>query len=569
MGTPLVIDTLDLADASKIDFDRIGPDPIEEIVPFPVVRFKTTGLLYHESITAEQREFTENPAKYRAAQAAVGSGKSAMGTIEAEQQSWYYRRNFGFIIRKTMPQMEISAIPDLLDVTPSWMILSWSKQNKILELINQYGYKYMRDVGQHQRRKDWYPALQDIGGTSTIVFTSFEGTKDALSKWESSSIGWYMIDQAEHANEEIYGMLNHRLRRAPSQRRAWFLANFRKDIPIQMEWLWRLFCEDSTEYRENHWYTSNMTTESNSKNTPADWHVSLQKTMTEEEKARYLEGDVDKMTMTKAVFSEFSRDTHVIKHEDPPIHWTKGIGLDPGINNPTAFIEVAFSPAGDIYAYNEFEKNKMLVSEIATLLLTLKTPQHQWWFIDATAGNTSQITGTSVAFEFNCFGLPFALAPRNVGAGLLRIKEFLKFDKKHVNPFTGKVGSPRLLISEKCPGLAEQLMLYRVDENKTIGLKNETEKFRQWRDHRVDALRFIVVGATPPIGIEVVKSKPRVASFPGGVPGTVIKQPEFINAEGRLDFTTIAARAMVPIKKHAQPTKTRRTPWSEVQRNAL
>lgn len=566
------MDTTPIAAEEIAAEDILGPDAPEILylrgkpIKFPKIRFKTTGYVYEERKTDEQREFEDNPAKFRAAQAAVGSGKSAMGTIEALRNSWYYRRNLGFIIRKTMPQAEISAIPDLLDITPQWMIITWSKQNKTLELLNQYGYKYMEEKGRYQKKKDWSAALQDIGGTSLIVFTSFEGTQEALNKWESSNLGWYMIDQAEWGNEDIKKMLDHRLRRQPASRRAWFLANFRKDIPYQSEWLWRLFSEDSPEHREDHWYTDKMTTESNSHNTPADWHESLKKTLTPEEQARYLEGDIEKMEMTKQVFDEFSLDTHVIEHQEPPLHWTKGIGLDPGIGNPTAFVEVAFSPAGDIYVYNDWEKPKHLVSEIATLLLLLKSPQHQYWYIDATAGNTNQITGTSVLQEFHAYGLPFALAPRNVGAGVMRMKEYLKFDPNHIHPFTGQRGAPRMLISEKCSILANQLMLYRVDERKThVGLANETEKFRQYQDHEVDALRFIVMGATLPVGLK--KKMKQVAN--GANYGAAAKQPDFIGADGQLDFSKVAARAMIPVKKHVTPRDVPTTPWSEVQRNSL
>jgi len=549
--------------------------PREVLVPFPRIRFRTTGLIYDERITVEQREFHENVSKYRAVQAAIGSGKSAMGTIEALRHCWYYRANFGFIIRKTMPQANISSIPDLLDIAPRWMILNWNKQDKLLEVINQYGHLYMLERGQYRKKRDYMEGLEEVGGISKIVFTSFEGTVEALNKWESANLGWYMIDQAEWANADIKKMLDHRLRRVPSARRAWFLANFRRDIPTELSWLWQIFSEESSEYQEDHWYSDRMTTESNSHNTPDDWHASLKKTMTAEEQAHYLTGDTDKMSMTKQVFDELSRETHVMSHRDPPVHWQKGIGLDPGIGNPTAFLEVAFSPAGDIYVYSEWEESGRIVSDISALLLTLKTPQHLYWYIDATAGNVNQVTGTSVLQEFQSFGLPFVLAPRNVGAGVMRIKEYLRFDPHHVNPWTGVRGAPRLLISDRCLGLVEQLMLYRIDERKThVGNSNETEKFRQWKDHCVDALRFIVMGATQPIGInKQLPIKRANMSFPRGIPDTVARQPDIMgvgeNGRGVLDFSKVVAQSMVPIKRHTTPRREFFTPWSEIQRNAL
>ena len=189
------------------------PDPIEQVEPFPEIRFKKTGLIYQESITEKQQVFHENAAKFRAVQAMLGAGKSAMATIEAFRHSWYYRANFGFIIRKTMPQANISAIPDLMDVCPRWMIVGWNKTDKTLELLNQYGFHFMMNGGAELKKGEQYDYLQEIGGTSLIIFTSFEGTEEALEKWASSNAGWYFIDQAENANESIYIKLNERMRR--------------------------------------------------------------------------------------------------------------------------------------------------------------------------------------------------------------------------------------------------------------------------------------------------------------------------------------------------------------------
>lgn len=555
--------------------DQLKRFPIEVVKEFPGIRFRTTGKIYEHSITDEQKEFHDCPATFRAVQAAIGSGKSAMGTIEALQHSWYYRQNFGFIIRKTMPQAEISAIPDLLDITPRWMIRSWSKQAKTLELLNQYGHDYMLKEGRYRKKSEQDYRLAEIGGISTIVFTSFEGTQEALNKWESSSIGWYMIDQAEWANEDIYIMLNERMRRQPAQNRAWFLANFRKDIPREMEWLWRIFSEESPDHRPDHWYSDRMTTESNKQNTPDNWHQILKDTLPPEEYARAVLGDKDKMQMTKQVFSEFSDDIHMVDHVDPPVHWTKGIGLDPGIGNPAAFVQVAFSPAGDVYVYDEFEKPNLIASEIAALLMTKRTLQHRFWFMDPTGGNRNQVTGTSVRDEFIAHGLPFVLAkPSNVGAGVMRIKEYMKLDPDHINPFTQVRGSPRLFISRQCTNLRAQLMLYRLDENKThTALKNQTEKFRQWKDHEVDALRFIMIGATQPLGL-IYKNKPgadKVSTLPGTKsamkPSDILFQPAFddSNVHAHVDVSRIIAQAMMPIKKPVSPRYAQHTPYTKAR----
>ena len=541
------------------------PDPIDIRVPFPEIRFKKTGLIYQQSITEKQQAFHEVAEKFRAVQAMVGAGKSAMATIEAFRHSWYYRSNFGFIIRKSIPQANISAIPDLMDVCPRWMIISWNKTDKALELLNQYGYEFLKNGGEAMRKGERYDWLQEIGGTSLIIFTSFEGTTEALEKWASSNLGWYFIDQAEQANEDIYVKLNERMRRMPSARQAWFIANFSRDIPQQSGWLWRFFSKDSPEHRANHYYTDDMPTDANAKNLPPDYKATMKQTMHPEDYARLVSGEKDQMRMSKSVFPEFARDVHVIGHKEPPPHWYRGIGLDPGLSNPTAFVECAFSPNGDVYVYNEYEEKNRSVSDEAMLIRNIISPQHIFFFIDATAQNRNKVTLTSIQAEFIAHGIPFQLAPKEVLPGVQRIKEYLKFDEKRIHPFTGKTGSPRLLISERCVKLIKSVMLYRFDERKTHTVfQNEPEKFRQWQDHLVDALRFILTGATLPVG-----SKQEMPSYsPAGAPRSAdgpITQLQY-NAQGHLDFSHVMrfAKAPVPTQtpKNTSVSGHRQTAWS-------
>lgn len=553
-----------------------APDPIENIVDFPQIRFKKTGLIYQQSITSKQLAFHECDKKFRAVQAMIGAGKSAMATIEAFRHSWYYRSNFGFIIRKSIPQANISAIPDLMDVCPRWMIVSWNKTDKCLELLNQYGYQFLKQGGEDLRKGEQYDWLQEIGGTSQIIFTSFEGTTDALEKWASSNLGWYFIDQAEQSNDDIYVKLNERMRRMPSARQAWFIANFSRDIPQRAGWLWRFFSEESEEHRENHWYTDDMPTDANAKNLPPDYQATLKQTMHPDDYARLVSGDKDKMRMSKSVFPELSQDVHLLKeHKEPPAHWYRGIGLDPGLSNPTAFVEVAFSPNADAYVYSEYEEKNRAVSDEAMVLRNLITPQHVFYFMDGIDGlKRNKVTMTSLQAEYIAHGIPFQLAPREVLPGVQRIKEYLKFDEQRIHPFTGKQGAPRLLISPACIRLWQALMMYRFDERKTHTVfSNEPEKFRKWKDHLVDALRFILSGATLPIG---AKQEMSAYSPAGAESGSrtgfashshrstegPITQLQY-NSKGGLDFSQLmrAAKQPLPVDQ-PKSNRSRRTSWS-------
>ena len=538
------------------------PDPIEAIVPFPEIRFKKTGLVYQETITEKQRVFHENPSKFRAVQAMVGAGKSAMATIEAFRHSWFYRSNFGFIIRKSIPQANISAIPDLMDVCPRWMIVSWNKTDKSLELLNQYGYEFLKAGGESLKKGERYDVLQEIGGTSQIIFTSFEGTVDALEKWASSNLGWYFIDQAEQANEAIYVKLNERMRRMPSARQAWMIANFSPDIPQQAGWLWRFFSEDSEEHRENHWYTDDMPTDANKANLPPDYKATMKQTMHPEDYARLVTGEQSEMQMSKAVFPGFSQDVNVIEHQESPPHWCRGIGLDPGLSNPTAFVECAFSPNGDVYVYNEYEEKNRSVSQEAMVLRNLITPQHSFFFMDAIDGaKRNKVTMTSLQAEYIAHGIPFELAPREVLPGVQRMQEYFRVDPDRIHPFTGKRGAPRLLISERCPRLIRAILLYRFEERKTHTLlANEPEKFRKWQDHLVDALRFLLTGVLLPIGADQTVSSYTAVGVARATEGP-LTQLQYTVGGGGLDFSHLMRAATEPVA-HTQRAGPRVHPTS-------
>lgn len=524
---------------------------LELDIPLPLIRMPN-GKVYQESVHDYQLDFHDDPAKFRAIVGSIASGKSAMGTIEVFQHCWQFRNNFGFILRETMPQNRLSSIRDFKQLCPKFMIRRHNLQDSTITLLNQYGFAFMKEGGHKLRVRQQDEILEEIGGTSMIVFSSFEGTRDALQKWSSANIGFYFMDQAERANEEIYEMLNHRLRLQPSWRQGWFCANWREDVPNESEWLWRLFCEDSEEKRPNHTYRE-VITKVNEANVPDDFIESLDYAQSEYKKSVYVDGDKD-TKMSRAVFPDYSPVLHDIPHEDPPSEWVKGVGLDHGLHNPTAFVEVALLPTGEVYVYDEYELSGKVVSEHAKELLRRRTRQHIYWGIDPTTENREPIAGMSVLHEYHRWQLPFRPGARDVMAGINRIRECMAFEADRINPFTKQVGSPKFFISNRCVRLRQQLLSYRFEELKThIGFRNEMEKPRKWNDHLVDALRFIILFITMPQSVtsEVAgfdsQSLPPVVSMP-------VKKTIF-NETGELDLTGIYQQALRPMPNGGMPQK--------------
>lgn len=521
----------------------VPDDDLDLDLALPRIRMPN-GKIYQESVHEYQLDFHDDPSKFRAIVGSIASGKSAMGTIEVFQHCWEFRNNFGFILRETMPQNKLSSIRDLKQLCPKFLIRRHNLQDSTVTLLNQYGYAFMKEGGHKLRVRQQDEILEEIGGTSMIVFSSFEGTRDALQKWASANIGFYFIDQAERANIEIYEMLNHRLRLQPSRRQAWFCANWREDVPNESEWLWQLFSDESEAKRPNHSYVE-VITAVNESNVPEDFIESLDYAQSDYKKSVYVSGDKDNK-MSKAVFPAYSPVIHDIPHEDPPSHWTKGIGLDHGLNNPTAFVEVAVLPSGEIYVYSEYEESNSVVSVHAKELLSRKTPQHLYWGIDPTTGNREPIAGMSVLHEYHRWQLPFREGARDVMAGINRLRECFSFEADRMNPFTKQLGSPKLFISSRCVRLRQQLLSYRFEENKThIGFRNDQEKPRKWNDHLVDALRFIIMFVTLPQSVTSetpgfdAESSPRIVGIPA--------KETIFNEQGQLDLSGIYEQSLKPV----------------------
>ena len=160
------------------------------------------GKQYHESAEDFQRAFHQCDAKFRWLGGGIGAGKSAASTVEALFHSWTYPNNYGFILRKTFPELRLSAIKDFYEICPDWMIVEDNRQEHWVDVYNHVGYKYYKEFYADMKNKkitkrDYLRGLREIRGTSRIEFISFEGTEAAEKKFRSANIGWYMVEQAE------------------------------------------------------------------------------------------------------------------------------------------------------------------------------------------------------------------------------------------------------------------------------------------------------------------------------------------------------------------------------------
>ena len=511
---------------------------------FPVITMPN-GKQYHESAEDFQRAFHQCDAKFRWLGGGIGAGKSAASTVEALFHSWTYPNNYGFILRKTFPELRLSAIKDFYEICPDWMIVEDNRQEHWVDVYNHVGYKYYKEFYADMKNKkitkrDYLRGLREIRGTSRIEFISFEGTEAAEKKFRSANIGWYMVEQAEECGDStLYDRLNERMRRVPSARQAWFISN-----PDGRDWLWDIFHPDSPTKRENH-EMFEVELSDNDANLPDDFHETLKQTYSDEDYARLVEGSFD--IATGSVFPEFSFDMHVIPHFDPPEFWDKCLTLDHGLNNPTGAVHIAKLPTGEVYIYTEYyEKNKLVAHHAAALKPTI-TPEHRVFTIDPTCVNREPISGATVIGEYARAGIPFMPGVKDVVVGINRIKEYMEFDEERINPFTKEKGSTRFFVSDRCPILIRQLQRLKWETVKTNrGAQNLHEKVRKFFDHLFDALRWGMVAFTPHLSQRSYVPGSQTRRSP-----VKAKEHEFLNKDGEFSIEKI-------IKESAKLTRNSR-----------
>ena len=154
-----------------------------------------------------QQEFLKCNTRFQNFSGGFGSGKTTACCFKTQLISALMPNNMGVIARNTYP--------DLRDTT----------RKVFMEILNPSWYKYWKESENALTFKN----------NSTILFRHFETGKIKVG----ASLGWFFIDQAEEANEEIFKGLVGRLRREVPRRFGMLAMN-----PNGQDWQYKLFVKD-------------------------------------------------------------------------------------------------------------------------------------------------------------------------------------------------------------------------------------------------------------------------------------------------------------------------------------
>jgi hypothetical protein len=426
----------------------------------------------------KQREFHGSAAKYRAFGGGFGNGKTSAGCFEAFMLSMEYPGTEGLIARKTRPELKATTQavffkggggdPERGDWTgcPQELIQSFNKTEGKLTLING----------------------------SVIHFWPL----DDPDKLTNLNLGWYMIDQAEEVAEDMFLMLNGRLRRKRSPRKGIILFN-----PNGHDWIWKRFKDLEMP---NHALIHAKT--SDNPNLPKDYLEQFD-SYPPKWRQRFFDGSFD--VFTGQIWPEFDHDIHVIPPFEIPSWFEMVEGIDHGRRNPTAVLWAAFDDVGNCFIVDEHYQEGWRVSKHADKILQRRANrwgEPNYTVIDASAAQKDPNTERSVIDEYWDCGIYTMPSDRHKIARVNRVAEWLKLKPDWPHPISGEVawppedmdednpvdfGYPNLYIFSNCVNLIEHLPQYRWKPKSPTQEEDSKEEPLKKDDHDVDALGYILM----------------------------------------------------------------------------
>ena len=419
--------------------------------------------------TPKQEEFIFSTSKFSCMSGGFGSGKTFAGCLRGLVLS-QHPNNFGLIGRNTYVELRDTTRRTFFDVCPP-------------------------EFYDESRGGQWKPSenhLKLVNG-SEIIFRHL----DTISEKEllSLNLGWFYIDQAEEIGWRVFQILTSRLRLNKVPTRYGFITC----NPEPGMWIDDRFRKPMIEGKQDPEYHFIDSSTYDNPYLPADYIPTLLAQYPEEMRKRYVDGRWD--AFENQIYTEFDRKIHVIKPFDIPKGWERVVAVDHGMINPTAAVWAAIDFDGNVFVYDEYYEPGIVSQHAKEILHKTGDQEISLWVIDPSTGaKTREKDGMawSVLEEYEDYGLYFVPGNNAKLAGINRVKEFFKPRDDRRHPITKQTPAPQLYIMQHCINLLQELPQYQWRKLGTLGQRNSPEQPRDFNDHALDALRYLIMSRFPP-----------------------------------------------------------------------
>lgn len=169
---------------------------------------------------------------------------------------------------------------------------------------------------------------------------------------------------------------------------------------------------------------------------------------------------------TGLVYSSFSRDTHVLDHDDAVDITEDGwrvYGYDAGWRDPRVLIEIGKTPTDQLVVLGEFYERETPVDDALA------------WLADRPRGRIYAEHAPGDIQRFRDAGHDVEKAEKAIDDGINQVRERLSTDAD---------GEPGLLVSDACTNLIQEFLSYQEEQIGTAGAT----------DHALDSLRYACAG---------------------------------------------------------------------------
>jgi len=192
------------------------------------------------------------------------------------------------------------------------------------------------------------------------------------------------------------------------------------------------------------------------------------------------------------VYKQFKEEVHVIpqipieeiNNKQKYVIWS---AMDFGYTNPTAVLWAAVDRGGNVIVFNEYYRSERTIDQLKEDISALHNQYTNKGvlYCDPSLWRVNPVDGhkLSTYFKQSPNSLPIVKANNNVDLGINIVRDYLLYNEHR---------EPKLHITENCENLIYEMRHYENKQVKNL-TKNASEEPKKFRDHAVDALRYLLV----------------------------------------------------------------------------
>lgn len=357
--------------------------------------------------TDKQVDFITSDKKFTCYSGGFGNGKTFGGCLRGMILS-QQPNNFGLVGRLTYPELRDTTRRSFFEVCPPDLYDpkrggEWRKSENHLKLVNG----------------------------SEIIFRHL----DQVSEKEllSLNLGWFYIDQAEEVSEQVFLILQSRLRLNTVNRRYGFITC----NPEPGNWIYHKFKRPKDEGLIHKDYDIIEAPSYDNPYLPEDYIETLRQSYPEAMQKRFIEGEWE--VFEGQIYTEFNKKIHVIQPFTIPSEWETIVAIDHGMVNPTAALFAAIDYDGNVFIFDEYYSPGLVSEHSKSILEKVGDRDVSFWLIDpSTRAKTREKDGMqwSVMEEYEDNGIYATPANNELLGGINRVREFLRVDAGRRHPLT-------------------------------------------------------------------------------------------------------------------------------------